>query len=532
MSSNKYFIIFCFLLSFFFNPNISYAVESNEGIAAIDSLIRLTNASKPGQTTLERWSEDQMTASLMAADKNLSGDKSEFLTKFKEWSLKDPKTRGSLPQHQISGALSTGTKIISILYTPAASGIQYIASLKDNILGKPAIAQSGFGFQSLQFLLPMWKGFRNIVYVLSAIVFVIIGLMVILRVKISPQAVVTLQSAIPTVITSLILVTFSYAIAGLLIDLSNLIGGIVIALIFNMQGVNIVTNTVTNGGAFPSNLGTQTGGGLSFLELVNPGFGNLSALMMASAPKSYTLMLVSAQMGGVITGMLVGGFFNPVGLFPALYTVGSGVGQVIGGFLGFTVIPFIIGIVIGIWIMQMFFGMLTNYVTVIFKIIFAPIEIGMGAFPNSKVGFGSWFMDVFANIMVFPIITIFFAVLNTITWAIYNHSGGIWAPGPLSTNYFSADNVIPEAVLSALVSLAGLAMASKLPSLIPQYIFMIKPSPFGQAIGENLTPKNMPVVGTVVRGVEKGVEDKMLNWTGGAASAVGSTAVKIWTRFG
>ena len=118
------------------------------------------------------------------------------------------------------------------------TSIEYIAQVKDNFLGKPAYAQ-GIGFQGLQFLLPLWRGFRNMVYVFSTIIFLIIGIMIILRVKVSPQAVITIQSAVPQIITTLILVTFSYAIAGLVIDLANIIQAIVVAMLFSVKGVSL-----------------------------------------------------------------------------------------------------------------------------------------------------------------------------------------------------------------------------------------------------------------------------------------------------
>ncbi|MFA7301767.1 MAG: hypothetical protein WC069_05630 [Candidatus Shapirobacteria bacterium] len=501
MSVKNFFIIFIFLfLVHPITPSFAADTATSDKNSAIfkvfDNMEKVNNAALPGATSLERWSEDSNIAQAMSGFRILFGSPSTFITDFKKWLSNNG--QGPVPQYPVGGALGTGTQMIGMLYTPAASGVEYIASLKDNVLGKPAYAQSpnGFGFKGIAFLLPLWKAFRNVVYVLSSILFVVIGLMIILRVKVSPQAVVTIQSAIPTVITSLILVTFSYAIAGLIIDLSNLIGGIMLAIIFNVQGINITTSAVLNPVAgLTSDL---TYANYSFVELVNPGFANLANLLMSTAPKGATMMMISAQIGGVITGMILGGIFNFIGMFPTFYNVGDAIGQIVGGFLGLTIIPIIFGIIIGIWIIQMFFGMLTSYVTIIFKIITAPFEIGMGAFPNSKMGFSSWFMDVFANAMVFPIITIFFALLNTISWSIYKFGANAWAPGPISMTGFSsggADNLLPEAVLSALISIAGLAMASKLPTLIPQYIFMIKPSPFGQAIGENLTKADQAVRG-------------------------------------
>jgi hypothetical protein len=120
------------------------------------------------------------------------------------------------------GMIGQTTKLAANTFYQPVSGIQYIAQLKDNFLGKPTYAAQGIGFAGLAPLIPIWQVFRNMVYVLFSIVLVGIGLSIMLRIKISPQAVITIQSAIPKLITSLILVTFSYAIAGLLIPLFQL----------------------------------------------------------------------------------------------------------------------------------------------------------------------------------------------------------------------------------------------------------------------------------------------------------------------
>jgi hypothetical protein len=135
------------------------------------------------------------------------------------------------------GALGFTNSLIASLYAaPPASGVMYLADLWHNkFLGKPAYAQ-GVGFKGLQPILPLWRGFRNVVYLLSSLIFIIIGIMIILRVKISPQAIVTIQSAIPQIITTLILVTFSYAIAGLAIDLMYLFQDMAIATLFTAMG--------------------------------------------------------------------------------------------------------------------------------------------------------------------------------------------------------------------------------------------------------------------------------------------------------
>ena len=175
---------FLFLASIFSSPIFAQTTAASNS-TGID-FMNIQNAGKKGQTTLERWSEDSITGSSMAILKNMIGEVPEdFFTQLEQVTTTG---QGKFPKLAIGGALGKGTQMIATLFTPPASGIQYIADTWGNVLGKPAYAQ-GYGFNGLQFLLPLWKAARNIVYLLSSIVFVVIGLMIILRVKISPQAV-------------------------------------------------------------------------------------------------------------------------------------------------------------------------------------------------------------------------------------------------------------------------------------------------------------------------------------------------------
>ena len=91
--------------------------------------------------------------------------------------------------------------------------------------------ETGTGFDGLKPLLPLWTVFRNIVYILFVLVFVIIGVAIMLRLKIDPRTVMTIQNQIPKLIIGILLVTFSFSIAGFLIDIMYtsiyLIGGAV-----------------------------------------------------------------------------------------------------------------------------------------------------------------------------------------------------------------------------------------------------------------------------------------------------------------
>lgn len=69
-----------------------------------------------------------------------------------------------------SGAIIDVSRLISMLYAnPPASSIEYVAGIIDNFqnkkLAQPVYAQNtGFGFSALSPVLPVWRIFRNLAY--------------------------------------------------------------------------------------------------------------------------------------------------------------------------------------------------------------------------------------------------------------------------------------------------------------------------------------------------------------------------------
>ena len=137
---------------------------------------------------------------------------------------------------------------IATLYQPPISGVQYIAHTINNFLGKPTYAANGFGFDQLSGangIMNLWKTTRNAVYSLISLFFIILGILIMLRIKISPQATISIQVIIPKIIITLVLVTFSYAIVGLLIDFSYVFQGIILSLIYDPKsGFNESLQTI------------------------------------------------------------------------------------------------------------------------------------------------------------------------------------------------------------------------------------------------------------------------------------------------
>lgn len=434
----------------------------------VNSVLAQTNIIKDKQDAItqgnnqESWLDEAMGSNIISTIKLATGV------------IPDDVLDGTATSWIPGGALGTTTNLIASLYTPQASGIEYIAQVKDNFLGKPAYAQ-GTGFIGLQPLLPIWRGFRNVVYLLASIVFIFIGIMIMLRIKISPQAVINIQNAIPQIITTLILVTFSYAIAGLLIDLTYILQGLAVSTLFFANGnpSSLLQMGMTK--TLVSNIKTVFGGEAfySLSDLIsNNGFIQTFDLIGRLLPITQ-VMVISGILGGGIGALLAAGG-GP------LMALGGGV--LVGGGVSVLVLLIFL-IIIFIKMVQLLFGLIKAYINVLLKIILAPLEIGLGAFPGMKIGFSSWFIQLFAYLMVFPGVLLFLLFVNIIMEKI--QGGGLWTPPLLGfppTAFFASG--LGGSALSSLVGIGAFMLAAKLPDMIPQVIFAIKPSPWGTAIGE------------------------------------------------
>lgn len=122
---------------------------------------------------------------------------------------------------QIGGLLGFSTNMISSLYTPPVTSGLYVQYMAQNFgIGEKIYAASGDeGFNALESLRNIWVLMRNIAYLSFTIIFIIVGIAIMLRIKIDPRTVMSIQNQIPKIIIAIVLVTFSYAIVGVMIDL-------------------------------------------------------------------------------------------------------------------------------------------------------------------------------------------------------------------------------------------------------------------------------------------------------------------------
>ncbi len=100
------------------------------------------------------------------------------------------------------------------------------------VIGNTAYAQE-YGGWGLELALNLWTKTRNIAYAMMAVLMLVIGILIITRKRINPQTVVTVQTALPRVIISLFLITFSYPIGAVFASAIVPISVIVMKIFFS-----------------------------------------------------------------------------------------------------------------------------------------------------------------------------------------------------------------------------------------------------------------------------------------------------------
>src|SRR3989304_1121509 len=232
-----------------------------------------------------------------------------------------------------------------------------------------AQAQVGFGFRALGPVQNIWRIFRDIMYGFFVLIIIVYAFMIMFRVKLNPQTVVSVQSSIPKIVMTLLLVTFSYAIAGFMIDLICVVIGL-LALVVVQTGLFGDTSwrdifVLLTDGPHDGILGSTIG----FL-------GWLWAFLKGFFPAVVSSVANISQLGagwGIVAAVV--GFFILIGLiiFMVITTV------------------------------RVFVLLVKTYLSIFISVIFSPFIIGFGSlFPTG--GFGGWLKSLIGNLAVYPIV--------------------------------------------------------------------------------------------------------------------------------
>ena len=255
------------------------------------------------------------------------------------------------------------------------SGIGYIRNIGRKLTLVPtAQAASATGFNKLvDAVSDLWKITRNIAYFLFVIVTIVIAFMIMFKVKLNPQTVITIQSALPKIFISMILVTFSLAIAGFLIDLVYVVMGLFSLLFVYPSGVKPIDT-------------------FNFINGLALGEGSISIFIYS------VLLLILFFVASWLTIISAAIHLNPASyLFALLLMI-------------FTIILIVV-LVINFFVVlfNLFKALAGFYVSV----ILGPIQLAMGALPGSQNSFGNWIKGLISKLAVFPATGILYYVSYT-----------------------------------------------------------------------------------------------------------------------
>lgn len=270
---------------------------------------------------------------------------------------------GRQVSYQDRGALGALNLLMTQMYVskPAGTATFVADIIHSSGFAQPAYAQ-GLGFASLSPILDLWKVFRNISYTFFALIFVVIGFMIMFRTKISGNVAVTAQQAIPSIIMSLIFVTFSYAIAGFMIDVMYLSMYLILGL-FGTALNNAAASNIID---------------FNILELM----GNLFTATGFS-------------------GEAFNNNLNVVDVFLNSLTQNAVLNNAAIEFIGAILISLIVGIAAVIATFKLFFELLKSYATIIISVVLAPVILMVGAIPGRNA-FTPWLKNLAGNLVAFP----------------------------------------------------------------------------------------------------------------------------------
>lgn len=334
---------------------------------------------------------------------------------------------------QIGGLLGVAVDGIGAMYTPTFGSGEYMQYLSSNFgIVKHAYA-AGSGFDALKPVLELWKATRNIAYFLLIIAFIFIGVGIMLRIRIDPRTVMTIQNQIPRVIIAIILITFSYAIAGLMIDL--MWAGTYV-------GINAITaqNNPSMPGCGSGSLNSYATSQIvqdpiSFVNKVFIENCGVTKSGLFDFSKNIAGNIVGLEKGLIMTFLLgpdavnakcdvgkAAGKFAITAVSP-IFSAFSGskddttnLGQcAFNGFVGTfmtwltSIVWFlIVFVVIMITLFRVWFELLKAYALVLIYTILAPIFIVINLLPKRPLGFERWIRVYFANVAVFPSVVFMF----------------------------------------------------------------------------------------------------------------------------
>ncbi len=400
------------------------------------------------------------------------------------------------------------TKLIATpLVNPPASGTMWVYNGLQNAGFIPkTYAATGIGFGSIKPLTAVWSALRDIAYLLLVLVIISIGFMIMFRMKLNPQTVISLENSLPKIVIALIIITFSFPIAGFLIDLMYVSIAIIVSTLGPAAGYS--ADTITARQEF-----FIAAGPWQLFEGINAGHYGVWAVMWDLPNALLNLVPVIGEAIKYV-GFFIGAFFvwgwifhnvvDPLAKFitsfapaqfsasfftliSATFDVRNFVEQAIKLPLQLfalvfsimlaanVIIPLLIGVLILFTVIfiffRLFFLLFSAYIKLLLYIAISPITLLLEAIPGQSA-FAGWIRNLLSQLIVFP--TIVALILFSVILMENASSGNLLQPPFL----FGIDSRSFGLIL-------GFFFLFMIPDVVKvvQQILVPKPGPLEQAAG-------------------------------------------------
>lgn len=393
-------------------------------------------------------------------------------------------------------AVTFMARMIGDLYRPIMHTSDYVAYLNNHFIGtkKAYAASTGIGFQGLTPILEVWVAFRNIVYLIFVVFFILTGLGIMLRVRLDSKTALDIQSALPKLIIALILVTFSFAIAGLLVDMMYLLSYIIITIMqtadSNIDPKHILTilNQTPMGfvdqvfGVPNQPCDSANQGNCGIWQLVGNGDTAISYIVYGAV----TQLVSNNNLLAFLLGMFNIGCWWPHVWNPFDHNVdwASCAGGVVAA-ITYLVVWLVLYFAILIALFRLWWTMIKSYIFILVDIALAPFLIGMGVLPGSVVGFSGWLRGMVSHLAIFPAAIFMFLLGKVFIDKLFINNGNYFTP-PLLGVIVNQNQDAGGAAQFNIGYLIGIGIIFIIPTIQDQLNEILKYNP-NKHVGPSLT---------------------------------------------
>ncbi|MBN1619014.1 hypothetical protein JW887_06790 [Candidatus Dojkabacteria bacterium] len=269
---------------------------------------------------------------------------------------------------------------------------------------------------------PVWEMFRNIAYASFVLVLIAAGFMIMFRQKINGQTAVSIVNTIPGVIVGLILVTFSFAIVGFIIDIARLLTGII--------GVYMQNNLATRipGFEIVGFTGPIRMAGYAF-EAANPDKPSAGGMFSVG----------SLSLTFIKTFLPTGVIFYLAILALALVCLYAAI--------------------------RLYGTLVTTYFKLFIDLILGPIYILVGSLPGGSGGIVNWLKRVATNALTFPVA---FFIINLGRYIAYSSiTTGATAPLVFMSGGYQTPSMIQ---IRGVFVIAAYFLAAGAPAIVQSFL--------------------------------------------------------------